>query len=414
MTDQKHILIAGGGFGGLQTALRLEKKFKNRKDIALTLIDWRDYHLFTPNLYEVATAEEELVTIEEIKRSITVPFSQILKGKNINFLKGRLDSIDPKNNRIVIGKRTVNFDYLILALGSQSDFFNIEGAEKFALVLKDLPDALRVRNQIEFAFQAHKYDIGKKNLRFVVAGGGYTGLELAGELRGLIDLLAWKYQYPTEKIEIEIIEANNKLAAGFDERLSQDAYYRLQELNIRVSLAASISRVDEHFLELATGEKIAYDVLIWTAGVKGCQLNILSPLTLDRKCRLPVNQYFQADNYHNIFALGDLACILDDKGQPVPGSAQDAVDQGAYLAYALPLMLNNQKPAKPYKPIKHGFIVNIGGKWAVMSYKGIYIKGYLAYVIDEFAHLNYYLSVVGIWAAIKFLMFQEKIYKRND
>jgi len=408
-----NIVIAGGGFGGLNAALGLEKRFKNNKDIAITLIDSRDYHLFTPNLFEVAASEEELTTVAQMKRSITLPFAEILKGKDVKFLQSGVKNINPAKKQIELDHRQINYDYLILALGSQSDFFNIAGAKKFAYVLKDLPDALRIRNQIEFAIQAHKMDVSKKNIRIVVAGGGYTGVELAGELKGLVDFLAWKNQYPREKIEIEVVEGAGQLVPGFDDNLSRDAYYRLHELGIHIRLAARITDVDEHFVEFLSGDKVAYDVLVWTAGVKaqGCHMQVAN---LDRKGRLPVNELFQVEGRHNIFAIGDMACVMDRHGKPVPSSAQDAEGQACFIAYALPFVIQNKKPPVPYKNKKHGFIVNVGGEWAIMSYNGFYITGWIAYFIDKMAHLRYYASLVGWFKAIRCVIFQMEIYSRND
>lgn len=408
-----NIVVVGGGFGGLGAALGLEKKFRNNKNIAVTLIDRRGYHLFTPNLYEAASSEEELTAIAQIKQSLSLSFAEILKGKNIRFIKGELKGVDAAKKQLELGRGKINYDYLILALGSKSDFFGIVGAEKYALELKDLPDALRIRNQIEFAVQARKFDINKKNIRLVVAGGGYTGVELAGELKNLADFLAWKNGYPREKIEIEILDAGTSLVKGHDSRLSRDVYGRLRGLGVRISLSARVAEVDEHFIWLMSGEKIAYDVLLWTAGVKA-QTVFLPGAEPDKKGRLPVNGLFEVKGQNHIFALGDNAAVLNGKGQPVYSSAQDARDQADYLAYALPYIIKNQKPPRPYKNLKHGFIVNVGGKWAVMSYNGIYLTGYFAYLMDKLAHLRYYISVVGFWKALKCVAFQMRIYSRND
>jgi NADH dehydrogenase len=119
-------------------------------------------------------------------------------------------------------------------------------------------------------------------------------------------------------------------------------------------------------------------------------------------------------NYHNVFALGDMAVVLDQNGKLVPSSVQDAEDQAKYLAYAFPYILKNQKPPVPYKNIKHGYIVNIGGKWAIMNDGGIYLTGWLAYFIDKLAHLRYYASLIGFYKAVKCVIFQMRIYSRND
>jgi NADH dehydrogenase len=408
------IVIVGAGFGGLQAALHLEKRFSLNKNVEITLIDKRDYHLFTSNLYEVASSEEELTSISQMEKSVTVPIAEILTGKNITFLQAEVKEILPKEKKVFLATKKLDYDYLILALGSQSDFFNIAGAEKYSLTLKSLPDALRIRNQVEFEVQSHMYDVSKKTVRIVVAGGGYTGLELATELKGLLDILALKYQYPREKMEIEVIEANNKVIAGFDDRLSVDAYDRLLDLQIRPRLSARITEVDEHFVSLLSGEKVAYDVLVWTTGVKACPINSANVFTLDAKGRLPVNGFFQVQNFNEVFALGDNAGIMDSKSHPVPATSQDAWHEARYLAYALPYIMQNQKPPRAYEPKKHGFIVALGGKWAIMSYNNIYLKGFIAYVVDQFAHIRYYASIVGYWKAVRYILFQVKVYSRND
>lgn len=408
------IAIIGGGFGGLQTALHLEKKFRGNKNVSLALIDKREYHLFTPNLYEVATSGEELTTIGQIKKSITFSFKEILKGKNIKFIQGEVTMLDAEKKQIILGNKKLDYDYAVLALGSQSDFFNIPGAEQNAMILKDLPDALRIRNKIAFAMEAQRFEVNKKNLRFVIAGGGYTGVELAGELHGLVDFLAWQNQYPREKVEIEMIEGNNKLISGFDDRMSRDALWRLKELGIEVRLSERISAVDEHFISLASGDKLAYDILFWSAGVKASMVPSSGKIDADSRGKLQTNEFLQLKNNPNIFALGDMACIMGQDGRPVPSSAQDAEDQAKYLASAIPAIIHNKKPRKPYKNIKHGFIVNVGGKWAIMSYWGIYVTGFLAYAIDKLAHIKYYLSIVSLWKAIKCIVLQTEIYSRND
>ena len=166
----KNIVIVGAGFGGLQAALNLEKAFKSRRDIALTLIDKRDYHLFTSNLYEVASSEEEVTSVSQMKKSVTLPLKEVLAGKNIQFIQAEVKEVIATEKKLLLASRSIPYDYLILALGSESDFYSIPGAEQYALTLKSLPDALRIRNQMEFMVEAHKFDAVKKTLRAVVAG----------------------------------------------------------------------------------------------------------------------------------------------------------------------------------------------------------------------------------------------------
>ena len=408
------IVIVGGGFGGLMTVLNLEKKFRHDKNISLTLVDQRDYHLFTPNLVEVATAEEELSSVSQIKKSTTVSFLEIFAKKKIRFIKGKINSVDQGKKQLLIGNKQIGYDYLILSLGSQSRIAEVSGARDFANTLNDLPDALRIRNKIEFLIQSHRYDAKKPEVRLVVAGGGYVGLEFAAAAKGMVDFLAWKNQYPREKVEIEVIGSGSKLIPNFNSQMSDDAYYRLKELGISVRLSSRISGVSEHFVELIGGEKVKYDCLVWAAGVMGKEINFTNAVEAGRRGFLPINEFFQLRGYHEIFVLGDLALVADKHQQAVPKSAQDAIDQAGYLAYALPFILKNQKPPFSYVPKKHGFIVSLGGKWAIFSYGGFYFTGWLAYLADMAAHLGYYAGIVGWFKAVKYVIFQMEIYSRKD
>ncbi len=410
MTHSKNIVILGAGYAGLLSAIKISKKLPEAK---VTLIDQRDYQLFSFDLYEVATADEELVSVEQLKEAITLPLKSLLKGTSVELVQSEVKQINLKEKNVQILGKTISFDQLIIATGSVSDDYGIKGAKEFALPLKTLEDALRLRNKIEFAFQAHTMDMTKKHLRFVVAGGGYTGCELAAELLKLKNFLCFKYNYPWEKVEILVVEAASELIPGFSKRLSGDAFMRFKDLGVEVLVSSAIKEITSQFVELNSGDKLTYDAILWTVGVKGRELDIVPKALADKKNRLVVNEHLQLEGYQNVFALGDAACVLNEQGRPVPSSAQDAIDQALYLSKALPQILQNQKPAK-YIPKKHGFIVCLGGKWAIMDYKGWYVKGFVAYVIDQAAHIRYLAKLMGWFRATMFVWFQVRMFGRND
>lgn len=406
------IVILGAGYGGLVAAVTLGKKFRGNKNICITLVDQKAYQGLSFNLYEVATAEEEFTSIKQLKKAITLPLKNILKKTNVQFVQAEILEVNQQQQFVQTQRQKLEYNYLISALGSESDFFNIEGAKQYGLPLKNLKEALFIRNQIEFALQAHRLDMNKKNIRVAVAGGGYTGVEFAAELANMMKILAWKNNYPKEKIEITIIEATNELIPGLSKRLSKDAWERLKILGVRVQLSSRITKVTANFVEFLSGEKMEYDVLVWTAGVKARELKFTKPVAADRKGRSNTTEFLQLTDFHNIFMLGDQACIMNC-GKPAPATAQDAIDQAEYLAKALPILMQNKKPA-PYHGLKHGFIVTMGGRWAILDYNGIYIKGPLAYLIREFAHIRYLRKIVGLWKAIALVIFQVEIFGRND
>jgi NADH dehydrogenase len=351
--------------------------------------------------------------MEELQKAITLPLKNILKGTRVEFAQAEVKSIDLKNKQVKTSGKTFDFDQLIIATGSVTDDFGIKGAKEFALPLKTLQDALRIRNRVEMAFQTHTTDMTKKPLRFVVAGGGYTGCELAAELLKLKNFLCWKYNYPWEKVEILVVEAAKELIPGFSKRMSDDAFLRFKDLGVSVLLSSSIQEITSQFVKLSSGDELTYDAVMWTVGIKARQLEMVPMAAADRKNRILVNEFLQIQGNHNVFALGDAACVLDEQGRPVPCSAQDAIDQAGYLSKVLPLILGNKKVDK-YIPKKHGFIVCLGGKWAIMDYKGVYLTGFLAYFIDQLAHIRYLAKIIGWVKAILFVWFEVRLFRRND
>ncbi len=407
-----NIVILGAGFAGVIAALKLSKKIGYQANI--TLIDRHDYHLFTTNLYEIAASEEELNTLAQLKKSITLPLAEIFLGHKVNVIKAEIREVNAEAKTVTAGIKKIKYDYLVIAPGSVSDYFDIEGAQKFALPLKNLTDAFNIRNQVEFAVQRQRMEMKKKNIRIVVAGGGYTGVEVAGELTQLLDVLAWKYEYPKENMEVVVIEAAPELVPGLSPRLSADAHGRLRDLGARILLSSPIAKIDEHHVEFNNADRMEYDVLIWAAGVKAANLPFAQALEKDKKGRILANEFLQAREFSNVFVLGDGASINNRDGRPAPPTAQDAIEQAKYLAYALPLIMQNKRPKIAYAGKAHGYIVSIGGKWGILNYGGFYFTGWLAYFVRQLANINYFRQLVGLWKAIKYVLFQMEMYSRND
>ncbi|MCX6797499.1 MAG: FAD-dependent oxidoreductase [Candidatus Doudnabacteria bacterium] len=379
------IVIVGAGFGGLSAALNLRKVFKNDKSVKIILADCRNYHLFTPNLFEVATAEEELTSIQQLKKSTALPIAEILQGSDIEFIQGKLEQIEPINKKIKIGVKDLSFDYLVLAIGLSADFGQMEGAKEYALPLGSLPDALRIRNAAEFAVQSRGMEVKKKLLRFIVAGGGSAAVEFAAELKKMLNFVAWKYGFPEEKIEIALLESRGELLNGINGNLSKDISVRLRELGIRVEFNSQIIRADRHLVELLNGEKTEYDLLVWTGKGKGSAEIFGNNFLLDMKGRIKVGENLQAIGHDRIFAIGNIASVFNGKTDFIEGSYQNAVEQGKYIACALPKLMQN-----------------------------FYFKGFFAYMINLYRHFKYYRSLVGFKKAFKYVWFQNMLYGRND
>ncbi|MDE2312445.1 MAG: NAD(P)/FAD-dependent oxidoreductase, partial [Patescibacteria group bacterium] len=405
------IVICGAGFGGSNLALDLEKRLRGDKNIQITLIDRQDYQLFNPALYEVATAEEELVSLNQLKHGIALPLRRLLVGRKIKFIQGQISSINRADRKVLVGSREVEFDYLVLALGSQTEYFKVQGAQQFSLPLKSLNDAFRIRNAVGFAVQAHQYDAQKPYVRLVVAGGGYAGVEIAAELAKLADILAWKNSHPREKIEVVVVEAANQLLPGFGDQASKDIHRRLLDLGVKIRLLSPIFKVERNFINLVDGQRLAYDVLIWTTGVRARDCFLDAACECNKRGQLLTDEYLRVSGQTHMFALGDMACTPSIAA--APATAQAAVAEAKYLAKALPVWMQNKKPA-PFRPKSNPFIVSVGGKWGVFKSGGFYFTGFGPHLLRLGANIRYFAGLIGWLKAVRLVMFEEKIFSRND
>lgn len=409
----KQIVVVGGGFGGIACALSLARKLSAHSDAQITLVDRHPHHVGHTYLYEVASSPEELASIEQLRQSVAIPIKDILADTKIKFHQGELKQVDPDQRELILDQGKLNYDYLVLALGSTSNFYGIPGAEQYAIPLKSVRDSLAIRNRIGFLLDAHRQDLTKQSIRIVVAGGGFAGVEMAAELKGLLDFLSWKENYPRYKLEVMIVEGSNQLMPGLGEQVGRDVYARLKNFGFEIMLNSMISNVGEHFLEFKNGEKLAYDCLIWTAGVKANQVPFTKDMAVDRGNRLMVNSMFQIETYPNVFVIGDETCYLGTDGRPLPGTARQAIDQGKYVGYALAQILHNKKPPA-YVCKDYGYIVPLGGKWAILKSQRFYMKGYLAYVIRQLSWFHYFWAILGFTKAFRLAILENRLYGRND
>ncbi len=201
---------------------------------------------------------------------------------------------------------------------------------------------------------------------------------------------------------------------GLGEQVGRDVYERLRSIGIEIRVDSLISSVDGQFMEFKNGERLEYDCLIWTAGVKARSAPFITPLQTDRSGRLMTNAMFGLTEHSEIFALGDQGCYMDPStGRPMPGTARQAIKQGRYVGGALAALLRNQKP-KPFVCQNLGYIVPLGGKWAIFKTPQLYFKGFLPYIARQIAWFHYYWTILGLRRAMKLSLLENKLYGRND
>ena len=392
MPDKHRVVILGGGFGGLSAARSLK-----HAPVDVTLIDRRNFHLFQPLLYQVATGSLS-------PGEIAAPIRGVLhKQKNTRVLLGEAVDIDPAVKRVLLKDGSeVPYDSLIVATGSQSSFFGHDEWREWAPPLKTIEDATLIRHKILLAFEAAERTSDPREraqwLTFVIVGAGATGVELAGAL-GEIAHHTLKEDFrsinPSEA-KILLIDGAPRLLTTYPEDLSRRAEDQLRRLGVTTRFGLLVVGVDATGVTVKTNsgnERIDSHTVIWSAGVAiselGKQLAKRTAAETVRHGLIKVNPDLSVPNYPDIFVIGDLAYSTDAHGKPLPGVAQVAMQGGAYAAKTIVKGVKNQPQTKAFHYFDKGELAVIGRAAAVAKVFGLHISGFPAWLVWLFIHLLY-------------------------
>jgi NADH dehydrogenase len=368
------VVIVGGGFGGLNAARALR-----RAPVKVVLLDRNNYHLFQPLLYQVATAGLE-------PEQIAKPVRAILRGqKNFDFQMVEVVGVDFAQRRLDTSAGPISYDFLVLSHGGETNFFGLDSMMKNGLGLKDIPDAVRIRNHVLTCFEQAMIvsdpELRRQLLTFIVVGGGPTGVEMAGALTELIRLVLVK-DYPLlniKDVRILLLEATDKILAALPERLREAAVKTLWRKWIDVRFSAVVADFDGERVRLKSGEVIPARTAIWAAGVKAAPLNGRLGLSAGRQGRIPVEPTLQVQGHPEVYIIGD-AAYLEQNGEPLPMVAPVAIQMGQSVARNIARALRG-KPLEPFHYRDQGTLATIGRNAAVANVYGIQAKGFLAWVM---------------------------------
>ncbi len=364
----------GTGFGGLNAARALR-----RAPVQVVLVDRNNYHLFQPLLYQVATAGLEP---EEIAR----PARVILRHqKNFDFRMVDVTRVDLAAKRLETSDGPIAYDYLVLAYGGETNFFGLESMRIHGLGLKDVPDAVEIRNRVLTCFEQAMLEPDPEQRRalltFIVVGGGPTGVEMAGALSELIRLVLVK-DYPRlniKDVRILLLEATDKLLATMPERLREAAGKTLWRKYVEVRFGATVADYDGKQIRLKSGEVIPAHTVIWAAGVRAAPLSTALGLQPGRQGRIPVEPTLQVPGHPEVFIIGD-AAYREQDGAPLPMVAPVAIQMGKSVARNIPRLIRGQ-PLEPFRYRDQGTLATIGRNAAVADVFGIQASGFLAWVM---------------------------------
>ncbi|MCD8489613.1 MAG: NAD(P)/FAD-dependent oxidoreductase [Desertifilum sp.] len=387
------VVIIGGGFGGLYAAKALGKA-----PVQVTLIDKRNFHLFQPLLYQVATGSVSPADISSPLRGILSPY------KNITVLLDEAVALDPQAQQVVLQSQTIPYDTLVVATGVSHHYFGNEQWRNLAPGLKTVEDALEMRRRIFMAFEAAEKETDPEKqkawLTFVIVGGGPTGVELAGAIAELAySILKHDFRnIDTRATRILLLEGMDRVLPPYAEELSANAQQALADLGVEILTKAMVTKIESDRVTYRLGdrtEEVTAKTLLWAAGVKASSMGeILHQQTgveRDRVGRVMVEPDLSIPGYPNIFVIGDLAHFAHQDDKPLPGVAPVAMQEGDYVAKLIKKRLKGET-LPPFHYTDYGSLAVIGTHAAVVDLGFIRFTGFLAWFIWVFAHIYFLIE----------------------
>jgi NADH dehydrogenase len=380
----KNIVIAGAGYGGIRTALSLSAHLRAHRlgeAYKVILVDRNSEHVFTPLLYKLAASRAYP------ESALAYSIKDIVEPHGIQFLQDEVREMDLINGDIHLGRsEQLRSDYLVLAPGSETNYFNIEGLKENSLPLKTLADARAIRDRLnELPSSAH----------VLVGGGGPTGIELAAEIR------------KEHGLKVSLVEATPTLLPGFDPRLAKISARRLEELGVEVLTSTMIAKATRAEIVTKDGRQISSDLLIWTGGVKPPEWIANLPLKIEERGRIAAAAGMQClprsedlELAPMVYALGDAVCVYNKNGKPMPQVARAAIEQGKVVAKNILADILNLRH-KAYRPMRYPYVLPIGGNYAAGTIGPFLIRSFAADVFKDLVMLNYLISIFPLPKAIK-------------
>ena len=380
MTDKKRILILGSGFGGLYTALQLDKTLAKDDDISITLVNRENFFLFTPMLHEVAASDLDIT-------HIVSPVRKLLK--RVKVFNGGVEGIDLKAKTVQVSHgnehhhHTLNYDHLVLSLGSITNFYGNAGLEANAMTMKSLGDAIYLRNHMISNLEEADFEccphVREPLLNFVVAGGGFAGVETIAGINDFLREALRFYPHLTEDmLRIVLVHGGDAILPELSPKLGKYAEEKLRKRGVEIHLNTLVSEATEREVVLSNGMRFASNTVIWTAGTAPNPLLNTLPCDKDRG-RICANQFMEVEGFDGVWAVGDCSAIVDPKtGKTYPPTAQHAIRQGKVLAQNITASIRGgRKKAFVFETI--GQLAALGRRTGVAQIFGFNFSGFIAW-----------------------------------
>ena len=374
--NKPKIVILGAGYAGLKTAKQLQKKNVNAEII---LVNKNEYHYESTQLHEVAA-------VTEPGSKISFNIADVIDSKKVTFIQDEVTLIKKDEKKVVLAKKgEITYDYLVIALGFESETFGIPGVNDFSKPLVDIKTAEAARQYLDANLANYAKSKDEADLSIAVCGAGFTSIEYLGEITNRIPKLAEKLNFPADKVKITCIEAMPTLLPMFSEKLGTYGIDVLKKRGVNFIVGTPIKEIKENtvvYEQEGELKELTANTVIWTTGVRGSAVVGESGFD-ERRGRVVVESDLSVAGYPEVFMIGDVSAVMDgDSGRPFPTTAQIALQQGAYLGNALAAKLNNQSvEAFAYKPL--GTVASIGNNVGLGNVMGKEVKGYIGSIMKK-------------------------------
>lgn len=387
MSTVPRIVILGAGYGGVLTALRLQKEL-NYNEANVTLVNKHDYHYITTHLHMPAAGTDN-------PENARVSISKLIDEFKIDFVKSTVVQIKPQEKKVILEDGTLSYDYLVIGLGGETETFGIPGLQEYAFNIRSINSVRLIREHIEYQFAKFKREPERKDyLTFVVGGAGFTGIEFIGELADRIPKLCKEFDVDPSLVKIYNIEAAPTALPGFDPELVEYAMQVLTNKGVTFKIATAIKECTPEGVALASGENIKSSTVIWTGGIRGNRLVEQAGFEAMRG-RVKVDSHLRTEQYENVYIIGDSSLIMNEQGRPYPPTAQIAMQQGVTCAYNLVASIRNQ-PLREFKFDNKGVVASLGKGEAIGIVFGKKLKGGAAAMMKKLIDMRYLYIIGGI------------------
>ncbi len=429
--SEKHVVIVGGGYAGIETAKILEKRSARGDKLKITLVDRNPYHTLMTELHEIAGSRTD-------PEAVKISFQRIFAASRVYLVVDEVTGVDFESRKVKTKRQELPYDYLVLSTGGRPEFFGIEGVQQHSFTLWSLEDAIRIRDHVELMFReaARESDPASRQrlLTFVVAGAGFTGIELVGELIERADVLCRQYHIDRDEVRLIVVEAQDRILPIIADRPRRAAERFLKKKGVTILVNSPIVKAEEGAYILNDLSRIEGSTLVWTCGVQASEFTAKISLTkgkvsndqcsiatpegihgmaacyfeedekeiVGQRGRILVNEFMQSVDYANVYLCGDVIWYLHQE-RVVPQIVENALQSAETVAHNI-LAECRGKKKKAYTPKFHGFMVSIGSRYAVATVVGKNLTGFFAMLLKHLVNVHYLWGLAGfnaVWTYVQ-------------